>query len=98
MHESYPNVRDGRKTVTTAGTRVQLSTTNTICRKIEIQALSANTNYVFVGDITVVAATGSERGIRLAPGAVITMYVQDLYSLYLDSRVSGEGVSYVYYF
>lgn len=96
--ESHANIGDGRKTVTLAGTAERLVAANTPCRKVEIQALPGNTDNVVVGASSVVAAAGTERGTILAPGATATLYVQDLYPLYVNAAVSGEGVSFSYYF
>ena len=96
--QTYPNVADGRKTVTTAGTRERLASTNTPCRKVTIMALLENTDYIVVGSSTVVASAGSRQGIPLSAGASITLDVEDLYPIYIDSVVSGEGVSYLYQF
>lgn len=95
---SYANVGDGRKTVAVAGTPERLVSSNTRCRKVEIQALPNNTDCVAIGASTVDAAAGAERGTVLAPGATATLYVEDLYALYVDAAVSGEGVSFTYYF
>lgn len=96
--ESFPNVGDGRKTVAVAGTAVRLVSSNTPCRKVDIQALPSNTDQVAVGSSAVVATAGSERGTVLAPGGTATLSVQDLYALYIDAAVSGEGVTFTYYF
>lgn len=95
---SYANLGDGRKTVTSAGTAVRLVAANTSCRKVDIQALLTNTDTVVVGSSTVVAAEGTRRGLALVPGASVTLRVLDLYPLYVDAVVSGEGVSYAYYY
>ena len=94
---SFRSVGDGVKSVTTAGTAVQLSATSVACRMVEIQARVANTGNIAVGSSTVVAAAGSERGIVLVPGASVSLRVTDLNKLYLDAAVSGEGVSYIYF-
>lgn len=92
------NVRDGRKVVASAGTRERLVSSNTRCEKVEITALEGNSDVIVVGDVTCVAALATRRGTPLVPGQTMTLYVQDLYTLYLDSMVSGEGVSYTYFF
>lgn len=94
---SYRTIGDGVKSVTTAGTAVQLSSTSVPCRMVEIQARVANTGNIAVGSSSVVAAAGSERGIILVPGASVSLRVTDLNKLYLDAAVSGEGVSFLYF-
>lgn len=90
------NVFDGRRTVTTAGTRVQLHTSRVDCKWVIVQALSANTGAVAVGDSTVVAASGTERGVVLLPLDAVKLPIDDPSKLWVDSRVSGEGVSYTF--
>jgi archaellum component FlaF (FlaF/FlaG flagellin family) len=95
--QPYNQMGDGRQVVATAGTRVQLSSTSTLCKKVEITAFTGNTAAVVVGSSTVVAAEGTERGKILFPGDSVTIYVDNLNKIYIDARVSGEGVSYIYY-
>jgi hypothetical protein len=94
---SYKTIADGTKAVTTAGTRVALVAESTPCRMVQIQAKPENTDTVVVGASTVVAASGTRRGIALVPGQSVALRVTDLNVLYLDSVVSGEGVSFVYF-
>ena len=89
-------IGDNRRTVTTAGTRLQLSASSVPVVKVVVQALQANTGFIAVGGSTVVAASGTERGYILAPFNAITLTVNNLNLIYLDSTVSGEGVSYFY--
>jgi hypothetical protein len=83
----------GRKTVTTAGTRVQLPEGHV--GQVELQALKTNTGNIAVGGAAVVAAAGSESGILLTAGQTETVDVTDLKDVWIDSTVSGEGVSYL---
>lgn len=84
-----------RTAVTTAGTAVPLSTTATRIGSVIIQAHLTNTGTITVGDSNVVASSGSRRGITLNPGDTITIDAAQLSSLYIDSTVNGEGVSYL---
>lgn len=98
MEQSYPNIRDGRKTVTTPGTAVRLAASNTPCRKVIITAFAENTDIVVIGDSTVVAATGNRRGTEIHKGESVTLYIEDLSTVYVDAVVGNEGVAYTYYF
>jgi len=88
-----------KKTVT-AGTRVALSATKKLVKKLKIKALVGNTGAIFLGDVTVAAATG----YQLAAGAeidLVDMFYKegdtvDLNKIYIDSAVNAEGVSLVY--
>lgn len=94
---SYDNIADGRKSVTTAGTAERLISASTAIRKVVIKAFPENTDVVVVGASTVVAALATRRGISLSPGESVTLRIKDLYNVYEDAVVSGEGVSYVYF-
>ena len=90
------------KTVTTAGTRVQLTTAKILVPMVVIQALSGNTNPVFVGSTNVsstlyfvrLAATNSVSITALTAGSGVTMV--DLSSIWLDATTSAEGVNVGY--
>ena len=83
----------GQKTVTTAGTAEALGSA-VIFGPLIVTALDTNTGIVAIGndgagDVTV------SNGLRLAAGqSVIYGFVENLNKLYLDSAVSGEGVSW----
>ena len=87
---------DGIQTVTTAGTRVQLSSTSIPCKRVFVQANSANTGVIAVGGITVVAAEATRRGLALFPTQGDWFNVSDVSYLYIDSTVNGEKVNYYY--
>lgn len=86
----------GQRVVTTAGTAVLLNaTTFPINGPLMVKALDTNTGVIAIGndganDITVT------NGLRLKAGdAVVFSFVGDLISLWIDSSVNGEGVSWV---
>jgi len=95
LFPSATTIGDGRKVVTTAGTSVALAT-STPCREVTITALGTNTGTLVVGGTTVVASAGTRRGVALAAGASLTLQIDDLADIYIDSTVNGEGVSYLY--
>jgi hypothetical protein len=86
------------KNVGTAGTRVQLSTTNLYASSLIIRAKSANTGVIYVGDSTV----ASSNGMFLAAGESNELSGPptkhgiplnfNLKNIYIDSSVNGEGV------
>lgn len=87
---------DGRTTVTTAGTRVALTTTTT-AKWVIITAETDNTGIVVVGTAAgVIAAIGTREGIPLAAGDSITLPCDDLAEIGLDATVDTEGVTYLY--
>lgn len=86
------NIVDGVKTVTTAGTRVQVTATITPILWITVQALSTNTGTIFVGGSTI----DSTRGVHLTAGEAYDIRVRDLSAVWLDSSVNGEKLTYLY--
>lgn len=91
----------GRKLVTSAGTPVALAST-TAAKKVIVTALQSNTDVVVVGFTGVVAGTSNDAGatrtgIPLFPNQAVELTVVDLASIFIDSVVSGEGVSYAYF-
>ena len=88
--------------VTTAGTRVQLSTVSIPTTAFLIQANSNNAGLIYVGDVTVEAANSpyltagavnSKEGQPVSRGVIQTF---DLSKIYIDASVSGEGVKVEY--
>lgn len=88
-------VTDGRKVVTTAGTRVALAT-STACKEVVITAETDNTGFVVVGAAaTVIAALATRTGIPLYAGDSVTIQTDNLADIGLDSAVSGDGVTFM---
>lgn len=94
---SYEHVGDGLQLVASAGTAEALAAASTACRLVVVSARPENTDVVVVGASTVVAAAGTRRGISLSPGQSVSLRVKDVANLYVDAVVTGEGVSYVYF-
>ncbi len=84
----------GQKTVSTAGTAVALGNIR-IDGPLAVKALDTNTGVVALGndganDVTV------SNGLRLEAGEMLVFeWVGELASIYLDSVVNGEGVSWM---
>lgn len=83
-------IYNGKKTVTTAGTRVTLAASQAV-KSVVIKALAANTGLIFVGNGSVASTTGFE----LSAGDSVGLDVANLATVNLDSAVNGEGVSYI---
>ena len=86
------SIGDGSKTVTTAGTEVQLTSTVTKCFYVIITALVTNEGTIWVGASTV----ASGRGVPLVALQSCRIDIDDLSKIYIDATISGEGVSFVY--
>ena len=92
---SNATMTDGRKVVTTAGTRVALAS-STACKEVVITAETDNTGVVAVGAAaTVVAALATRTGVPLNAGDSIVLQIDNLADVGLDSMVSGDGVTFV---
>lgn len=89
--ESAPTtIYNGKKTVTTAGTRVVLAASQAV-KSVTIKALSTNTGFIYVGDTSV----ASTNGLQLEAGETISLDIANLNTVNLDSSVNGEGVTYI---
>ena len=86
------SVGDGTATVTTAGTRVQLS--DVTCKRVFIQALESNTGTIVVGGSTVVAALVGRRGFALFPTQGEFFQISNLNLLFVDSTQSGDIIHF----
>lgn len=92
---SNSTITDGRKIVTTAGTRVALAS-STACKEVVITAELDNTGVVAVGAAaTVVASLSTRTGVPLNAGDSIVLQIDNLADVGLDATVSGDGVTYV---
>lgn len=87
---------NNRKTVTAAGTAEALVATATPCKWVRVCAFGGNTQQVQIGGSGVVAASGSSTGVLLFAGEKETIPVDDVHKVFVDARVSGEGVSFYY--
>lgn len=85
---------DGRTTVTTHGTAVALASTAAI-KWVTVTGLTSNAQQVNVGASTVLAASGTQRGVPLLPGDSVSIPVNDISKVFVDSRVDGEGVAWL---
>jgi len=93
VNVSMPDtIGDGSKDVTTAGTRVQLSSTQE-CRFVNIFAKAGNTGNIFVGGATV----SSSSGMVLEQARSTDWFnIDDLSKVYIDSANDGDGCQYAY--
>jgi hypothetical protein len=88
--QSATSVGSGQQNVTTAGTRVQLS--SNACKGISIKAKVTNLGYIYVGG----SGVTSSNGLILSAGAAMSLTISNTNLIYIDSSISGEGISYIY--
>jgi len=91
------SIGDGRKVVAAAGVRERLVAVSTPCKYADIMAETDNTGDIVIGGSTVIAAALTRKGIPLYAGQSIRVEFADLYSIYIDSTVNGDGVTFTYY-
>lgn len=94
------SISNGRKTITNAGTAEKLVASTTPCKYVIIKAIITNTGVAVVGGSGVVAAVGTRSGTSLSvlngiPDQ-ITIPIDDVSKIYVDSTVNGEGVIFTY--
>lgn len=88
---------EGRTVVAAAGTAVQLHA-DLAARKVIITAETNNTGIITVGGSGVIADLATREGTPLLAGDhfEITVPGGNLNTIYLDSTVNGDGVTYTY--
>ena len=92
------SITPGSKVVTTALTAEPLVGAPLAIVKVDITALSTNTDAIVYGDASVVASPiGARVGTPLEPGDTGTVEIDDLSKIFIDSVVSLEGVTFNYY-
>ncbi len=91
----FASISDGRKTVTSAGTAEAISASSDVCQELTIVAETDNTGVMAVGGSTVVASLSTRRGVPLSSGDAVTLKLSDIKNVYVDSTVSGDGVTWL---
>ena len=87
----YSILGNGVQTVTSAGTAVQLASTNAI-KTITIRSFSTNTGLIYVGNSSV----SSANGYQLSPQETVSLDIANISTIWIDTSVSGSSVSYIY--
>jgi hypothetical protein len=91
------------KTITTAGTRVQVSSTSLLVKKIIVAGHAANTGHIYLGDVGVSSSVGLQLKVGAAPVVIGDIEIAgkddsfDLINMYVDASVNGEKVSILYF-
>ena len=86
-------IGNGRKVTVSAGTAVAIAS-STPAKWVTVTAETDNTGYVVVGGSAVVAALATRQGTPLGPGDSYTIPCDNLADIWIDSVVSGEGVTF----
>lgn len=95
---TFEKIVSGTKTVTTAGTAVQLTTTSTPIGGIWLSGDTEGAGGVIVvGDSSVDAIEGQQQGIVIVPGnASIFVPIDNLNKIWVDSASNGGKLCYAY--
>lgn len=91
---TYATAVSGSKTGT-VGDAVQVTSTDTPCRMVHIQAAPGNTSNIAIGDSTADASAGV--GKVLAPGEHYDYPINNLSKVYLDILTPGDKILYTYF-
>lgn len=85
------SLNSGQNDVATAGTAEVLGPA-TVIKSVTVKAKKTNTGLIYVG----ASSVNSSTGFILSPGDSVSVDIDDLSDVYIDSSVNGEGVSYIY--
>lgn len=91
-------------TVTTAGTRVQVTTTDLPVARIFLRGHAANTGHIYFGDVTVSSTVGLQLKVGDMPFELSTPTIEgesdpvNLKNFYVDSSVNGDKLSILYFY
>jgi hypothetical protein len=86
----------GRKEVAVAGVAEALAA-STECKSVTIQAEFNNTGIIVVGGSGVIAAEATRVGLALGAEDSVTISIDDLAKIFLDTTVSTDGVTFIYF-
>ena len=81
----------GQKTIATNGTEEALGSSTALTIGVNVKALAANTNPVFVGDSSLAVGTGYE----LSAGESVFISIDNIATVFVDVTTNDEGVSFI---
>ena len=84
-------VYNGQTYVSTAGTQVALASSQAITHSVTIMAQAGNSGNIYIGN----SSGSSINGYILDAGDTLELKIANLATVYVDSSVNGEGVSYI---
>lgn len=94
-HPTTPT--SGRRVVAVAGTALALIGSSAPCKKVDVTAELDNTGVIVIGASTVIATLATRTGTPLSAGDYISIEITDANILFINSTVTGDGVTYTYY-
>ena len=95
---TYRAMVSGAQTVATAGMPVQLISTPTEAKRLDVTANYNNSDIVTVGGSGVIGAQTGRKGVPIASGNTYTFTITDVSLVWIDSVASGDGVTFNYFY
>ncbi len=83
-------IYNGKNTVAAAGTQEALASSQAV-KSVTIKALASNTGLIYVGN----SGVSSTDGFELSARDSVSLDITNLATVYIDSAVTGEGVTYI---
>ncbi len=98
LEGGFRNIASGTQTVVTAGVPVQLVSTPTQAKRLDVTAGYGNTDIVTLGGSGVVGAQIGRKGVPLASGNTYTFTITDVSQVWVDAVHSGDTISFNYFY
>jgi hypothetical protein len=93
MQSGYSSLKSSNGSIATAGTAVQINPVSSPCAQLTITANEGNTGEIVYGGSNVVAAVIGRIGTPLVQGQSVTLAIDDLSKVWLDTVNNGDGYS-----
>ena len=90
-------IGNGRATCASAGTANVISATTSPCKVVVFTAETDNTGAIALGGSAVDETLASRSGTPLLAGDSMSMEIDDISKVYIDSAVTGDGVTFTYF-
>ncbi len=90
-------IGNGRATCASAGTANVVSATTSPCKVVVFTAETDNTGAIVLGGSGIDETLASSSGTPLLAGDSMTMEIDDISKVYIDSAVTGDGVTFTYF-
>tara|TARA_R100001594_G_scaffold150426_2_gene211541 strand:- start:1602 stop:1991 length:390 start_codon:yes stop_codon:yes gene_type:complete len=96
------NITDMTHGIVTVGTSaMQLDggtdTYDVSCKRIDMQANSANTGDIYIGSSNAIQADGDAGGIKLSAGDFYSMDIDNLDEIWIEATTSGQKLNFIYF-
>ena len=96
--EGYRHMVSDNVTVVTAGTKVNLATSYTEGKRLDITNPTSNSAAAYIGGSGVKNAAGGPKGTPILPNNTYTFYISDLSLVWADADANGVVLTYNYFY